>query len=131
LTRWHVKKAGRKCAGRNAGDLVAGCFHLLLFLFLLFAAGASQYPDHTVIPLMARGIEDHVLVVRAFAHLDENGPGTRPRLRILKRNLALQVVGVETGDALRHLVGIGIRSPESLREVRGLHHERVAFPMAA
>src|SRR5579871_7033684 len=76
---------------------------LLLAGGLLFAARADQDADHTVIAFVARGIEDHVLIIRGAAHIDLDGPRPGPRLRIIKGNLAPKGIRIQARDVLDHL----------------------------
>src|SRR5579863_6839461 len=103
----------------------------LLLGGLLFPPGADEDAGHAVVALMAGGIEDHLASVVSLAHLDENGPGPGPGFGIVEGDFALQIVGVDAGVALGHLVGVDVGPAKALREIGGLDAESVAFPMTA
>src|SRR3990170_3012236 len=87
----------------------------LLFRGLLFAAGADEDTGQAVVSLVTRGVKDHVPPVVGLPHLDEHGPGTRPRPGVIECDFALQIIRIDACEAFDDPVGAGIRSTKSLR----------------
>src|ERR1700733_10528164 len=103
----------------------------LLLPGLLFPAGANQDARHAVVPLVTGRIEDHVALTRGPPHLDDNGPRLGPGLGVVESDFAPQSIRVSACEALDHFVRLDVGSTKALRKVRGFHHQRVSFPVAA
>src|SRR5580700_8991418 len=87
----------------------------LLLPSLLFSAGAHQDARHAVVPLVTSRIEDHVTLTRGPPHLNDNGPGLRPRLGIVESDLAPQSVRVNAREVLDHFVRLYVGPTKALR----------------
>src|SRR5581483_5507890 len=81
---------------------------LLLFPGLLLPAVSDEDAGHAVVSFVAGGIENHMPLVGGSPHFDHHGPRPAPRLRVIERYLAPQIVRVHAGDPLDHLVGIDV-----------------------
>ena len=77
---------------------------------------------------MARVLVDQLVGLR---HRDRRAPFRRPRRGIVDRELVLQRVRIDAAEALDQVQVLRrAAEPGLLREVGGVHHERVAFPVA-
>src|SRR5689334_23512287 len=102
---------------------------------LLFGASAAEDSDHRVVPLVTG-----VLVERTFdfRHRDGRCPGPILRGRIFNRIAVVDGVLAHASEPLYNMqIRSGSRTAiERVRndlvvEIRGVNHERVAFPMPA
>src|SRR5215467_1801587 len=107
----------------NARNSTSGSGSMLFLFSLLLPAVSDQNADHAVVSFVTGGIEDHVLVIGCFSHLDDHGPRLGPGFGIIEGDFTPQIVGVYAREALDHLVGFGVRPAEALRKIRGPHDE--------
>src|SRR5579864_6244312 len=95
---------------------------------LVLLPGGAQQTFHPVVPFVAG-----VLINRPFGlrHGNLAGPGFSECRGVFNPEFVEQHVGADAREALHHMQ-ILVRSPDVnlVIEVRGVHHQRVALPMA-
>src|ERR1700676_1363113 len=103
--------------------------HRFLCRFLLGNTGSAEYSHELIkVSFVARPLIDRPLRLR---HRNLGAPGFIPRGWILDRKLGEQRLLIGTREAL-HQMELLAGSPESSQvgEIRSVHHQRIAFPMA-
>src|SRR5687768_3405693 len=102
---------------------------------LLVGAGAAEDARDADVRLVARELEDWPV---GFLQIVEGRPGTRPRLRIIDRELVFDLIVRDARETLGDLHGVRRSAAAAAAadgitpvEIRRLDDERLAFPAAA